>query len=506
MKRLFTTLIAFAFSLGLSAQITITRDDMPNIGDTIRVSNAAILFGFDPSLTGSDFDWDFTNLEPQSQAVEGYVSTTSTPFLYQIIFNQNVASIASPITDVSFLPGFEITDAFIFYRETASSYVRAGYGATVSGIPIPIKFDFPELLYSFPVTATSPADSSLSNYSLGLPGVGYFSIERKRVNTVDGWGSLTTPYGTFDVLRVKSDIYERDSLYLDSLQAGIPIIRNYSEYQWLTNGRGIPVLAITQEGPLTTARYIDTIQNLTPMVVNPGPDQNICRGTSTTITAEVSGGTPPYSFLWSTLDTTAAIVVSPLETTTYTVIVTDLMNNMSFGSVTVNVTDFKDINLGADTLLCANFTITFNAGEGLEEIQWFVNGVEQSQSPSFTIDSTGIGLNEAVVRLDYKDNGCAGSDEIVVNFYICGGLAEYQTVSIKIAPNPVDNFLAIEHNQFTERAEIFIASSSGQISKPKINYQNQERILINTDALKPGNYLIVITEGNLKGTAKFIKN
>jgi hypothetical protein len=506
MKSLFTSFFAFTFSLGLFAQITVTRDDMPNIGDTIRVSNAAILFGFDPSLTGPDFNWDFTNLEPQSQVVEGYVSTTSTPFLYQIIFNQNVASIASPITDVSFLPGFEITDAFIFYRETGSSYVRAGYGATVAGIPIPMKFDIPELMYSFPLTAASPADSSFSNYSLGLPGIGYFSIERKRVNTVDGWGNVTTPYGTFDVLRVKSDIYERDSLYLDSIQTGIPIIRNYTEYQWLTNGRGIPVLAITQEGPLTTARYIDTIQNLTPMMVNLGPEQNICRGTSITLTADVSGGTPPYTYLWSTLDTTAAIVVTPTETTTYNVLVTDLMNNMSFGSVTVNVTDFKDINLGADTLLCANFSITFNAGENLEEIQWFVNGVEQSQSPSFTVDSTGIGLNEAVVRLNYQDNGCAGSDEINVNFYICGGLAEYQTVSIKIAPNPVDNFMAIEHNQFTDKAEIFVASPSGQMIKPKINFQSQGRILVNTDGLKPGNYLIVITEGNIKGTAKFIKN
>jgi len=506
MKNLFLLLTAFAFCIGLSAQITITRDDMPNIGDTVRLSNTVILAGFDPSYTGPDYTWDFTSLEPQSHVVEGYVSTTSTPFLYQIIFNQNVASIASPINDVSFLPGFEITDAFIFYRETGTSYVMAGYGATVAGIPIPMKFDIPELLYSFPLTTTSPADSSFSNYSLGLPGIGYFSIERKRVNTVDGWGSVATPYGTFDVLRVKSDIYERDSLYLDSIQSGIPIIRNYTEYQWLTNSRGIPVLSITQEGPLTTARYIDTIQNLTPMMVNLGPEQNICRGTSITLTAEVSGGTPPYSYLWSTLDTTAAIVVTPTETTTYNVLVTDLMNNMSFGSVIVNVTDFYDINLGADTLLCANFSITFNAGEDPEEIHWFVNGVEQSQSPSFTVDSAGIGLNEAVVRLVYQDNGCAESDEIVVNFYICGGLAEYQTVSIKIAPNPVDNFLAIEHNQFTEKAEIFVASPSGQISKPKIYFESQGRILVNTDALKPGNYLVVISEGNIKGTAKFIKN
>ncbi len=506
MKNLVTLFIALAFSLGLSAQITITRDDMPNIGDTIRLSNAAILTGFDPSLTGPGYNWDFTGLEPQTQVVEGYVSPQSTPFLYQIIFNQSVASIASPINGIDFLPGFEVTDAYIFYKESNSNYVRAGYGITLAGIPVPMKFDQPELLYTFPLQATSLADSSSSSYSLAFPGIGYFSIDRKRVNVVDGWGTLSTPFGSYNTLRVKSNVNEYDSIYIDSIQFGAPVNRFYTEYKWLANGYSIPVMTITQEGPVVTVQYIDTVQNLTPMIVNLGDDQTICRGSSATITAEVSSGTPPYSYLWSTLETTASIDVSPTQTTTYTVVVTDLVNNMSFGTVTINVTDFKDIDLGADTLLCANFSIDFNAGEGLEQIQWFVNGVEKSQNQLFTIDSTGIGLNNATVRLDYMDEGCTGTDEIVVSFYICGGIEEQQTVPLRIAPNPAGDFLNIEQNQFSEAAEIFIVSQSGQSSKPITSFKSQGRIIVTTNALKPGNYLIVISEGNRKGVAKFIKN
>ncbi|MHC1775565.1 MAG: T9SS type A sorting domain-containing protein [Lentimicrobium sp.] len=505
MKKLFTFLSAFTFCLSLSAQIIITRDDMPDVGDTIRLSNATILTGFDPSSTGPDYYWDFTGLEPQTQVVEGYVSTQSTPFLYQIIFNTNVANLASPIADINFLPGFEVTEAYIFYKESNSNYVRAGYAATIAGVPVPMKFDLPELLYTFPLEASSPADSSSSNYSLSFPGIGYFSIDRKRVNVVDGWGTLATPFGSYNTLRIKSTVYEYDSLYIDSIQFGTPVNRIYTEYKWIANGHSIPVMTITREGPLTTAQYIDTVRNLTPMNVDLGADQTICRGTSTTITAEVTGGTPPYNYLWNTLETTASIEVQPLETTIYNVLVTDQQNNISTGRITVYVTDFKDINLGADTLLCANFSINFEAGEDLEEIHWFVNDTELSQNQTFVLDSTGIGLNEAVVRLEYLDNGCTGSDEVVVNFYICGSIQDQVPVLLNIAPNPVKNYLSIEHSGFTSKAKVLITSSSGQIFKIKADFESQDRIFVSTESLKAGNYLIIISEGNKKGVAKFIK-
>lgn len=479
---------------------------MPDVGDTIRLSNAAILTGFDPSSTGPDYYWDFTTLEPQNQVVEGYVSTQSTPFLYQIIFNTNVANLASPIAGINFLPGFEVTEAYIFYKESNTNYVRAGYAATIAGVPVPMKFDLPELLYTFPLEASSPADSSSSNYSLSFPGIGYFSIDRKRVNVVDGWGTIATPFGNFNTLRVRSTVYEYDSLYIDSIQFGTPINRIYTEYKWIASGHSIPVLTITQEGPLTTAQYIDTVRNLTPMNVSLGADQTICSGTATTLTAEVTGGTPPFSYLWSTLETTVSIEVQPLDTTIYTVIVTDQMNNISTGSTTVNVTDFKEINLGADTLLCANFSINFDAGDDPEEIHWFVNDIEISQNPTFVLDSTGTGLNEALVRLEYIDNGCPGSDEILVNFYICGGLQDHESVLLHIAPNPVKDYLSIENSGFTSESKVLITNTSGQIFKLNTEFESLDRIIVKTGTLKPGNYILILSEGNKKGVAKFVKN
>lgn len=505
MKKISLVSFFVLFSLGLSSQITISRDDMPDVGDTIRLSNAIVNSAFDPSQTGADYFWDYSSLIPQTQIVEGYVSTTSTPFLYQIIFTQNVANMASPISDITFLPDFPVTDAYIFYKETNTNYTRAGYAATIAGVPVPMKFDYSELLYTFPLTSDSPSDSSNSAYSLQFPGIGYFGIERKRVNSVDGWGSLTTPYGTFPTLRVKSQVYEYDSIYIDSVQFGAPISRFYTEYKWLANGQGIPVLTITQEGPLVTAQYIDSVRNLTPMSVTLGEDLTICGGSTATLTAEVSGGTAPYTYLWNTLETTPSIEVQPEETTTYSVLVTDQLNNTTFGSITVNVKDFTAITLGPDTLVCAGFSIAFDAGTLPEAVHWFVNGTEMASSPEFVLDSTGIGLNNAVVRLEYSIDGCQGSDEVVVGFQLCGGIAATDPDPLTVSPNPVSRLLTIVNSGFTEKAKVHLSSNGGRMIKVESLNAGESRIQIDVSQLAPGIYLLMITEQGRTGIAKFVK-
>ena len=69
MKKIIFVFLFVFISLGLSSQITISRDDMPDAGDTIRISNALISNTFDPSQTGSDFNWDYSSLIPQTQVV-----------------------------------------------------------------------------------------------------------------------------------------------------------------------------------------------------------------------------------------------------------------------------------------------------------------------------------------------------------------------------------------------------------------------------------------------------
>lgn len=505
MKRLTTFLLLMGIMPLMHAQITITQNDMPTIGDTLRVSTTALLPGIDPAQTGPGFTWDYSGLQPQDQRVERFVSITSVPFLYQIIFNQNVANLANPIDAVDFLSGFDISDAYTYYKKNPTNYVRPGYAVTALGIPVPMKFDQPELLYTFPLTVSSVKDSSQSNYSLAFPSLGYFSIERKRVNEVDGWGSLTTPFGTFDVLRVKSTIYEKDSLYLDSIQSGIPIIRNYIEYQWLGNGQGIPLLTITQEGPATTAVYRDIAQNFNPLIVT-GDDQTICKGDSINISVSVSGGTPPYTYLWSNGEQTPEIRVWPAETTTYGVMVTDSQNAFAAGSVTVEVIPLEKFTFASDTLvICAGNSLQIDAGGDYTQVRWYINGIPVSQLSELIIDSTGIGMGTAVLRIEYEKDICSGFAETVIKFEICGGYAENGLSELKLFPNPANDYIVLSGIDQIADYQIRITDMSGRVmSNIKPAFKNGQAV-IDIYHLPAGSYLLTLASGRSSISAGFIR-
>jgi hypothetical protein len=98
-------------------------------------------------------------------------------------------------------------------------------------------------------------------FEISVPDMGYLLSSKFRKNTVDAWGTLSTPFGTFQTLRVKTEIEEYDSLYSDSLGFGIPVTRNYKEYKWWANGFPEPMLLITEEGMIVNASYIDSVRS-----------------------------------------------------------------------------------------------------------------------------------------------------------------------------------------------------------------------------------------------------
>ncbi len=84
---------------------------------------------------------------------------------------------------------------------------------------------------------------------------------------MDGWGSLTTPYGTFDVIRVRSEITAHDSIYADTLGIGFSFDPPLAiEYKWLGAGQRIPLLQINTTIPafgtetITSITYRDSVR------------------------------------------------------------------------------------------------------------------------------------------------------------------------------------------------------------------------------------------------------
>lgn len=246
--------------LFLFSQIIIDDDDMPQEGDTIRLSTSIDLGMLNYEETGTDFLWDFSSLTAFSQNVDTFVSVQQTPWVYQVVFFLS-SNLAQPMQSFDQIPGFEVTEAYEFLKNSSNDYRSTGYGVTLSGIPIPNKFDEPDIIYQFPVEYGN-IDSSMSEHEIDIPLLGYLGGWKKRVNQVDGWGTLVTPYGSFETVRVKSQIQQFDSIYIDSLGFGIPILRNFTEYKWLGNDFGLPLCTVTDDGLLPTINYIDSVRTL----------------------------------------------------------------------------------------------------------------------------------------------------------------------------------------------------------------------------------------------------
>ncbi|MBM3404137.1 MAG: T9SS type A sorting domain-containing protein [Bacteroidetes bacterium] len=326
-----------------SAQITITQADMPAAGDTIRISLTSNVPG-NYTLAGNSVTWDFSSLESQNQQVVEFVSATSTPTIYWLVFTPNlVTNLASPGGDIPF-PMMPVSNYYDYYNKTSGAFQHCGFAFQMSGIPFPVKYASPDEWYQFPLTMGNTY-SSLTTSSVVVPGMGYYGTSKDRQNVVDAWGTVITPFGSFQSLRVKSELQQFDSLYIDSLNIGFPVNRVITEYKWLAAGMGIPVLTVVEEGPAVTARYIDHyIQPPIPLTVEVSPDTTICFGQSVTLAAAASGGVPPYNFVWSTFEMTPEITVTPEDTTSYYVIAYDAAQNMALDTAVVNVKECPGFN------------------------------------------------------------------------------------------------------------------------------------------------------------------
>ena len=272
-----TFLVSFIFiSFALSAQtpITINSSDMPNVNDAILVSVNNNIGLADPTLTGANYTWDFSALTPNVQQFENFDSPLTFTSPYNFLFNPFNTSYGRDnyeFSTISLPGGAEITAAYDFFKESSSQFKQIGAGFTLNTGPIPFLYSQDDIIYEFPMNYLNTDDCNYE-YGLDIPEIGYYGQSGHRVNLVDGWGTLTTPFGTFQTLRIKSIIDAVDTIYNASLASGANIPRPLQyEFKWLATGYKIPVLKIEASniaGIITVSdvRYTDSARSGVPQV------------------------------------------------------------------------------------------------------------------------------------------------------------------------------------------------------------------------------------------------
>lgn len=221
------------------AQITITESDIADGGQHFIISTADPLDEYDITTTGASATWDFSYLSFVLQDTIDWLDATDTNPAYFILWFS--ADVAEQFTDGITTDTFSISDIYNFYDRSSDKLKQTGIAGSISGIPLPALFDEPDIVYDFPL-AFGNEDSSVSNYTFDLLGLGSFSEIRHRKNMVDGWGTIETPFGSFDVIRLHSVIETEDILEYSGTE--FPVEYTNHEYKWMAKEMGVPVLQI----------------------------------------------------------------------------------------------------------------------------------------------------------------------------------------------------------------------------------------------------------------------
>jgi hypothetical protein len=426
MKHLYTALVFFSYST--FAQITITKHDMPAANDSARYSTTVSVLNF--TNTGANYTWDYSSFTPYSQGVD----------FFSLSLLIGLTDIGIPSTNTIDFSELGLSDVNDFYKTSSSYFEINAIGASLNNIPIPFLYTTPDKVYQFPLTY-GRIDTSAYNLNLTVPGVGGVHQVGTRINIVDGWGNVITPYDTFPCIRVKSVINEVDSLDLDTLSIGIPVPK--VTYKWLANGVTIPVLEVDgiEVGNTfipSSIKYKDkprVIQPLYTIAIDFTASETLCT------TRDTIGITP---------------TVTPFFATGVSYQYTIAPNTFSYVSGTANTSEKPKVNFTAPGLYTVSLYVS-------------ANGI--------TVPTTADTTKVNYILVTYP----AGINQISADN------------SIKVYPNPAhDHLSCLLHGNAEQQTTIALTDIAGQTAYT-ITTRQQGEINIPTAGMPAGEYLLKAT-------------
>ncbi len=281
------TLLALLCGVAATAQITYESSDYAAANQEIILSKASPLGLFNFAATGANHHWNFSGLSAQSQSTFSYSNPNNSGykiswcFTHGYLFNcnsqfNNNFTHASLVTDGFEGEQFGITNVIEHARLNGSSFESRMIGMTMGfgglGLPVAVDYDSPDVIYQFPMNY-GDTYTSTAHFNVELPELSGFQVqygaEITRTNTVQGWGSLETPFMTFpNVLKVKTVVQREDTFTVNGI--GIPIPTTTVSYKWFDKNYGLPVLQADGMELFglfipTSVTYVDGQQCLEPL-------------------------------------------------------------------------------------------------------------------------------------------------------------------------------------------------------------------------------------------------
>ncbi len=241
-------------------------------------------------------------------------------------------------------------------------------------------------------------------------------------------------------------------------------------------------------------------------IINPGAPSidsatttnPLCFGdTDGDATVFASGGSPGYSYSWTSGG--SAATETNLGMGTYTVTVTDISNcqTSTIVSITTPSAIGTSTNVTPETCIgCLDGSATVNASGGTP-------GYTYSWAPSGGTAATANGLAAGNYTITVTDSlGCVATN--TANVYSTASIDDQLTESWKIYPNPVQDFIMIDVVTPSEINTIKLYDLSGRLLIAK-NYSGAI-FQFDMSVLKQGTYLLEINNGKLSRVFKVIRD
>ncbi len=456
MKKILLPFLAFAF-YKINAQTPITSSNMPSNGDTIRYTNAP-LGNFDFTTKGANYTWNYSNLGITNQDIYKFQGLLQTPYAQLALSGLPFGAFGYKIADSLGGGGFSFKDIYTFFEKNSASWRGVGTALTIPLAGTPVKtggvYSDKDEIYTFPLNYD---DKDSTTFKVSTPlgisflNVGSFTQKGYRLNKVEGWGKISTPYaGNINCLKIKSVVNEIDSLKLaipgqQAISVGFPVSR--VEYKWLSTTEKIPVLEVsgTMIGNTftpTTIRYRDNYK-----------------------TAPLNPALPKIKFTI----------------------------NKNTGKTLVDT--FKFTNTSTPNF-GNTYTWTITSSAGVQ----FVNGTTNaSQNPSIVFSNTGV----YTVKLS-ATNFAGTRDSTAINMITISNTNSIQKINtngIEIYPNPVVENLVLKNELLIGKIFRIFDMSGKLILEEKLNNSLQ----INCKELSKGNYTLLILDNENLLVEQFIK-
>ena len=466
MKYIYTFLIISALIGKVEGQITLQSTDMPALGDTLRYSTSASDVTTLIGQSGASQSWDATGLVPDFQDIAHFKSALNISILYAASFSGSSYGTEGASLNLQLVQG---TDGYNFYKNGTGGFIQNGRGISLQGLPLSQTWN--DTVLRFPLNyGDKDSNHFMSNEVNAI--LATMVHVGKRVNEVDGWGTLMTPNGTINCLRVKSTIRTVDTLKITQIPFPIPIPQNTIEYKWYAKSRKIPVLEIdvtTGTNASTTIKYRDITRpevflnqasfsaNKTTFMANSSTDTCIITDNSLhPATSRTWTITPSTGFTYTGGTNSGSNAAKIFFTTPglYTVKLHVVYNAGADDSTIVNYITVKAPMIAAFQYSPANpttnqvVTLTDQTTGNPTSWKWyiptnasFVNGTSStSQNPALSFSHGG----NYIVKLTAINGADSASVSDTISI-MSTGLAEQMSKSIAlIYPNPASTSITVE--------------------------------------------------------------